>query len=81
MERLARQAEPVLDEVSATLAVAWALPAKGGRRRWRSAASGVAPLAGSLCLRFGIYAGGVVSAKDPRYTVVPQRHQLDRQGA
>jgi len=44
-------------------------------RRSRSAAvvGGLALLAGSACIRFGIFAAGVASAEDPKYTVVPQR--------
>jgi len=44
-------------------------------RRSRSAAvvAGLALLAGSACTRFGIFAAGVASAEDPKYTVVPQR--------
>ncbi|MFF6992919.1 NrfD/PsrC family molybdoenzyme membrane anchor subunit [Streptomyces sp. NPDC010273] len=44
-------------------------------RRSRSAAvvAGLALLAGSACTRFGIFAAGVASAQDPKYTVVPQR--------
>jgi hypothetical protein len=49
----------------------------GRRNRVVQAASGLALLAGSACTRFGLYEGGVVSAKDPRYTVVPQRERLD----
>ncbi len=48
-------------------------------RRWRAAAvaGGLASLAGSACTRFGIFHAGVASARDPRYTVVPQRERLD----
>ncbi|MET7488500.1 NrfD/PsrC family molybdoenzyme membrane anchor subunit [Streptomyces sp. NPDC005538] len=47
-----------------------------------SAASGAALLAGSACTRFGVFAAGVASAEDPRYTVVPQREALrERQGS
>jgi formate-dependent nitrite reductase membrane component NrfD len=49
----------------------------GRRSRLLSALSGVALLAGSACTRFGVYDGGVESAKDPKYTVVPQRERLD----
>lgn len=41
-----------------------------------SSLSGLALVAGSACTRFGVYYGGVQSAKDPRYTVVPQRARL-----
>jgi Polysulphide reductase, NrfD len=50
----------------------------GGRSRLLSALSGAALLAASAATRFGIYAGGVASMKDPRYTVLPQRERLDQ---
>jgi hypothetical protein len=40
----------------------------------------VALLAGSACLRFGVFDAGQASARDPRYTVVPQRERLTRDG-
>lgn len=59
------------------LTAAGAVGAVVGRRsRWLSGLSGLALLTGSVCTRFGIFAGGVVSAKDPKYTVVPQRERL-----
>jgi len=45
----------------------------GGRRRSVAAASGLALVASSVCTRFGIFEAGQASARDPRYTVVPQR--------
>lgn len=45
----------------------------GRRSRPAAVASGLALLAGSACTRFGVFAAGVASAKDPKYTVVPQR--------
>ena len=48
----------------------------GRRSRVVSALSGVALLAASLATRFGIFEGGVASAKDPKYTVEPQRERL-----
>jgi hypothetical protein len=51
------------------------------RSRVLSALSGLSLLAGSACTRFGIYEGGVASARDPRYTVVPQRARVDARGA
>ncbi|MFH8347476.1 NrfD/PsrC family molybdoenzyme membrane anchor subunit [Streptomyces sp. NPDC018045] len=45
----------------------------GGRSRPLAAASGLALLAGSACTRFGVFAAGIASAEDPKYTVVPQR--------
>jgi formate-dependent nitrite reductase membrane component NrfD len=49
-----------------------------GRSRSLSAASGLALLAGSALGRFGIFEAGQQSARDPRYTVVPQRERLTR---
>nr|WP_231929871.1 NrfD/PsrC family molybdoenzyme membrane anchor subunit [Micromonospora inositola] len=53
----------------------------GRRSRAVSALSGGALLAAAVCTRFGIFHGGVASAKDPRYTVVPQRERADRRVA
>jgi hypothetical protein len=39
----------------------------------------VALLAGSACTRFGIFEAGQASARDPKYTVVPQRERLARE--
>jgi hypothetical protein len=50
----------------------------GRRSRLLSALSGAALLAASVATRFGIFYGGVASARDPKYTVVPQRERLDR---
>jgi DMSO reductase anchor subunit len=59
------------------LTAAGALAAMAGRRsRVVSALSGSALLAGSLCTRFGVFEAGMASAKDPKYTVVPQRERL-----
>jgi hypothetical protein len=33
-------------------------------------------MAGSACLRFGVFEAGQASAKDPKYTVIPQRERL-----
>ena len=48
----------------------------GRRNRVASAVSGAALLAASAATRWGIFHGGVESATDPRYTVVPQRERL-----
>jgi formate-dependent nitrite reductase membrane component NrfD len=52
-----------------------------GRNRAAAAVSGLALLAGSACTRFGIFEAGLESAKDPRYTVTPQRERLERRRA
>ncbi len=46
------------------------------RRRALGAAAGIAFLAGGLCTRFGVYAAGVASTRDPKYVVVPQRERM-----
>jgi formate-dependent nitrite reductase membrane component NrfD len=53
----------------------------GRRSRVAAAASGAALLAGSACLRFGVFEAGQDSARDPKYTVVPQRERLERRAA
>ncbi|NPD04560.1 polysulfide reductase NrfD [Nocardioides sp. zg-1308] len=64
---------------SITLTVAGAVGAVAGRRsRALSAVSGAALMAGSLCTRMGVFEAGIASARDPRYTVVPQRERLER---
>ena len=50
----------------------------GRRSRTAAVLGGAALLAGSACTRFGIYYGGVASAKNPKYTVVPQRERVSR---
>ncbi|MEU7975892.1 NrfD/PsrC family molybdoenzyme membrane anchor subunit [Micromonospora sp. NPDC049089] len=49
----------------------------GRRSRMVGALSGTALLAASVLTRFGIFYGGVASARDPRYTVVPQRERVE----
>jgi formate-dependent nitrite reductase membrane component NrfD len=53
----------------------------GRRNRVAAAASGAALMGGSLCMRFGIFEAGQASARDPRYTIVPQRQRLDERRA
>lgn len=48
------------------------------RSRWLSALAGTAYLAGSLLTRFGVFQAGLASARDPKYTVVPQRERAAR---
>ena len=66
-----------LMRASHNLTVAGTLGAAvSGRSRWLSALSGAALMAGSACLRFGIFEAGQESAKDPKYVVIPQRERL-----
>jgi Polysulphide reductase, NrfD len=48
------------------------------RSRWASAISGTALLAGSAATRFAIFEAGQASARDPKFTVVPQRERANR---
>lgn len=51
-----------------------------GRSRTVAVLSGAALMAGSACTRFGVFEAGQASARDPRYTVVPQRERMATQG-
>jgi formate-dependent nitrite reductase membrane component NrfD len=53
----------------------------GRRSRLAAAVSGTALLAGSACTRLGVFEAGRASARDPRYTVVPQRERRPGQPA
>ncbi|MEU0785517.1 NrfD/PsrC family molybdoenzyme membrane anchor subunit [Streptomyces sp. NPDC006173] len=57
-----------------TLAGAATAALAGGRSRPAAAVGGLALLAGSACTRFGMFAAGVASAEDPKYTVLPQKN-------
>jgi hypothetical protein len=48
------------------------------RNRAAGVLAGAAYLASGLCTRFGVYAAGVASTRDPKYVVVPQRERLNR---
>jgi hypothetical protein len=50
--------------------------ARGGRRRGAAIAGGALVLAGEACLRWSVFKAGFQSARDPRYTVEPQRRRL-----
>lgn len=50
----------------------------GGRHRGIAALAGLALNAGSALTRFGVFEGGMTSARDPKYTVIPQRERLER---
>ena len=47
-----------------------------GRNRAVAAASGLALLAASALTRFGVFEAGLASARDPRYTIEPQKNRL-----
>lgn len=74
------RASQVLSGVGALGAVVSETGVLGGSSwssRLVSAVSGAALLVGSACTRFGIFEAGQASARDPKYTVVPQRERLD----
>jgi hypothetical protein len=48
----------------------------GGRRRPVAAAAGLALVAASALTRFGVFEAGIRSARDPRYTIEPQKRRL-----
>lgn len=58
-----------------------ALTALGGRRRPVAILAGLALNAGSALVRFGVFHAGMESARDPRYTVEPQKERLEAKRA
>jgi len=87
--RLGMIAEPLHEGTAGRrLRIAKALTAAGalgagllGRRsRPAAIASGAALLAGSAFTRFGLFEAGMASARDPKYTVEPQRRRLAARG-
>jgi DMSO reductase anchor subunit len=61
-----------------TLCGAALLAGPGRRSRLASAASGGLVLAGELALRWSVFKAGFQSARDPKYTVLPQRERAGR---
>ena len=86
LRRLGETAEPYqtgrpgqlmeLAEVLTTAGLAGAVLA--GRSRTATMLSGAALVASSALTRFGIFEAGMASARDPKYTVRPQRERLGR---
>jgi len=72
------RAGTLLKAGKALTAVGAGLSLLGGRSRLASAAAGAAYLAAGVCTRFGVFAAGVASARDPKYTVIPQRERMAR---
>jgi len=56
------------------------LARRGRRSRAAAVVGGALVCAGELCLRFAVYHAGKQSARDPKYTVKPQRERADRHG-
>ncbi len=52
----------------------------GRRSRAVSALTGASLMAASAMTRFGIFEAGMASARDPKYTIVPQRRRAGHRG-
>jgi hypothetical protein len=88
--RLGMIAETLQDgKAGRRLRIAKALTAGGAlgagllarRSRPAAIAAGAALLAGSAFTRFGLFEAGMASARDPKYTVEPQRRRRDARAA
>ena len=53
------------------------LAARASRSRPAAVAGGAMVLAGALCERWSVFKAGFQSARDPKYTVGPQRRRID----
>ena len=53
----------------------------GRSRRVLAAVSGAALIGASAATRWGVFHAGLASARDPKYTVVPQRKRLAERAA
>ena len=60
-----------------TVAGAGLLALRGKHSRAALVGGSALLLAGGLALRWSVFRAGFQSAKDPRYTVIPQRERLD----
>jgi formate-dependent nitrite reductase membrane component NrfD len=71
-----------LNRAAKTLAGAGALllARRGRRNRAAAALGGAMVCAGELCLRWAVFKAGFQSARDPKYTVKPQRERANRDG-
>jgi hypothetical protein len=56
------------------------LASKGRTSRAAAVAGGALVCAGELCLRWSVYKAGFQSARDPKYTVEPQRQRIAENG-
>jgi hypothetical protein len=82
--RLGMLAEPYHQGRSGTLtkaaraltAAGLAISVVGRRSRFLRAVAGAAYVAGSVTTRFGVFEAGLASARDPKYTVVPQKARV-----
>jgi hypothetical protein len=56
------------------------LATRGRKSRAASVLGGAMVCAGEMCLRWSVYKAGFQSARDPKYTVKPQRERARREG-
>jgi formate-dependent nitrite reductase membrane component NrfD len=56
------------------------LATRGARSRGAQLLGGALVLAGGMCMRWSVVEAGRQSARDPKYTVKPQRERADREG-
>jgi formate-dependent nitrite reductase membrane component NrfD len=61
-----------------TAAGAAVLATRGRRSRGAAVAGSALVLAGELALRWSVFRAGFQSARDPRYTIIPQKQRLER---
>lgn len=59
-----------------TVAGSLVVASAGRRRRAAAIAGGAMVLAGAVCERFAVFKAGFASARDPRFTVKPQRERV-----
>ncbi|HEV2452299.1 MAG TPA: NrfD/PsrC family molybdoenzyme membrane anchor subunit, partial [Streptosporangiaceae bacterium] len=82
--RLGQTAEPyesgragrLMEAAEILTAGGLAVVALGGRNRAATAVAGAALVTASALTRFGVFYAGRASARDPRYTVAPQRDRI-----
>jgi hypothetical protein len=70
------RAGKLLKAAKACTTVGAGLTVVAGRTRLGAVASGTLLAAGSLLTRFGVFDAGMASARDPKYTVIPQRERM-----
>jgi hypothetical protein len=56
------------------------LATRGRRSRSAAVLGGALICAGEVCLRYAVFKAGFQSARDPKYTVKPQRERVERDG-
>jgi formate-dependent nitrite reductase membrane component NrfD len=83
LQRLGRAAEPyqsgragkLMEAAEVLTASGLTAAALGGRNRTVAVLAGTALVASSAFTRFGVFFAGLESARDPKYTIVPQRER------